>query len=355
MRVTSSMLYSSINMNLQKQMEELYKYNEDISSQVRIHKPSDDPYALALSLKYDSSLTENNQWIENMENGKKWLGFTTDILDHSHDVAEKIYNLAIQGDNDSLTAENRESIATEVNGKLEELLKLANSSYLDKQIFNGDATNAPPFLGIRDDSGKLVGVAQFSHFKGGNPDHPIYLRFEDKGLGDPNTLDGVYYTKNGSIDHQTADDPNLGKKTISGEINRRTKEDKYINIAINGGSVYQPSGANNDTDIFQVVIDLREGLQTNNTDQIGNQIHKIQDCMDQISSQNAKAGTLYSRLEIAQQIMTTDDINLTEALSNIEDTDVSKAMMEYTRLEAAYTMSLNIGAKIMQTSLVNYI
>jgi len=453
MRVTSSMLYSSINMNLQRQMSELYKLNENLASGVRIHKPSDDPYSIGLALKYDAGIGENNQWIENMENGKQWLAFSTDTISSANNITQSILSKAVQGDNDALNAEDRAIIAREVDAYLEELLKMGNQTYLGKSIFNGDATNAPPFLARRDNlSGSLIGVAQFSNFEGGNPDNPIFkyssniseggtsasngsvvagnsftiqidgetetitipegttapanikdlvkvlnqslqanentdkkVNVIENPAGDgiifqseygnitlaSGTVDlsaaglnitnlssqsaGVYLNKHGETSQTIIGDSSVNEVSISGAMNRRTSENDQTDISLNGGKLFQRNGANNSDDIFKMVVKLRDGLFLNDSDMIGPQVENIQRAMDNISSEQTAASTTYNRLEVAQESMQINDINLTDALSKIEDTDVASAMMEYTRLEATYSMSLQVGAKIMQTSLVKYI
>ncbi len=453
MRVTSSMLYNNINMNLQKQMSELYKLNEDLASGVRIHKPSDDPYLAGLALKYDSGIGENKQWMENMENGKKWLAYSTDSLSHVQDISQTLYSKAVQGDNDALSDESKAAIAREVDALLEELYKMSNQTYLGKSIFNGDATNVPPFLDRRDSiDNSIIGAAQFTEFEGGNPDNPIYrysssiaeggisasnasvtagntftvqiggnsetitipegttppanteelvtvlnkalqanentnkkINVIENSTGDgvifqseygsitlaSGSVDlsaaglniqnltsqdaGIYLNKNGETLQTVIGDSDINKVSINGEINRRTSENQYTDISLNGGSIFQPNGSNGSNDIFKMVIQLRDGLLANDTDMIGPQVENIQRAMDKITAEQTSAGTTYNRLDVAHESMQTNNINLTDALSKIEDTDVASAMMEYTRLEATYSMSLQVGAKIMQTSLVKYI
>ena len=357
MRVTNTMLHNSINTNLQKQMSKLYDLNDDLSSGVKLHKTSDDPFNVGLSLKYDTNIKENKQWISNMENGKQWLGFSTEALSHSKDIVQQMYTKAIQADNDTLNDSNRDALATQVDAQLEELVKMGNTTYQGKYIFNGDVTNVPPFQEIRED-GKIVDVAQFIRFEDGNPDNPIYVSYgnEASSVGnDPAMLDGTYYDKQGRVVNTIIDDASAGHKSIDGQINRRTNESNYVNIAVNGGNTFQPSGANGNGDVFRTAIELRDGLLNNNTDEIGAQIDDLQTSMDRITSENSRAGTVYNRLDSAQELMTSNDVSLTDALSKIEDTDVASAMMDYTRLEATYQMSLQIGAQIMQTSLVSFI
>ena len=324
---------------------------------------------------------------------------------------------------------------------------------MGKSIFNGDATNAPPFLDRRDTvNNSLIGVAQFTEFDAGNPDNPIYkyssniseggtiasnasviagndftiqingetetitipdgtaaptniselvtvlnqslqanqntntkvnvienpagdgVIFQSEfgnitlasgsvdlsaaGLNITNlssTSAGVYINKHREAVQTIVGDSTVSQISISGQINRRTSETDDTDIAINGGNLFQKNGSNGSDDIYKMIINLRDGLLTNDTDLIGPQIDNIQRAMDNISSVQTSAGATYNRLDVALENMQTNNVNLTDALSKIEDTDVASAMMEYTKLEATYSMSLQVGAKIMQTSLVKYI
>jgi len=358
MRIPSSMLASNINNNISKYLSDLNKINDDVSSGVQLHRPSDAPYEVALSMNYESSLIENSQWMSNMENGLQWIANTSESLGQSKDVVQQIYTKAVQGANGSLNESNRQALAAQINAQLEELLKNGNDTYLGKYMFNGDATNVPPFLGIRNSDGDLEGVAQFVRFEGGNPNNPIYAEFKHTTGGttpnDSTALDGVYYDKNGTIVQTVVDDPAAGDKTISGELNRRSAENNYVNIAVNGGDVFQPNGSNGDQDIFKVIIDLRNGFRNNSSDEIGRQITNLNKGMERITSNQATAGTIYNRMDIAKDMMTADDVSLTDALSNVKDTDVANAMMEYTRLQSTYNMALQMSVKISQASLINY-
>lgn len=358
MRIPSSMLSSNINTYLSSYLADLNKQNDDIASGVRLHKPSDSPYEVSQSLNYGKSIGENEQWMSNMENGLQWIANTSETLGHTKDIVQQIYSKAVQGANDSMNEGNRLALSQQINAQLEEVLKMGNDTYLGKYLFNGDATNVPPFLGIRNSDGELEAVAQFVRFEGGNPNNPIYAEFKNTTGGvppnDPDTLDGVYYDKNGTIVQTIIDDPEAGNKSISGELNRRTAENNYVNIAINGGDVFQPNGSNGDGDIFKTIIDLRNAFRNNNSDEIGTQITKLNTGMERITSNEATAGTIYNRMDLAKEIMASDEITLTDALSNIKDTDIANAMMEYTRLQTTYNMALQISMQISQTSLINF-
>ena len=68
MRVTNSMMSSTITRYLMRQSENLYKLQEVISSQKRINRPSDDPVGMRKVLDYRSQMSTIDQYMDH----KRW-------------------------------------------------------------------------------------------------------------------------------------------------------------------------------------------------------------------------------------------------------------------------------------------
>lgn len=351
MRVTSSIMTDRISRTLRQQMEDILKLTDDVTSQKKIHKPSDDPFNTGRIMDLDKSIIDNKQWQENITDGKSWLGNADEIISQMQDTLQLAYSKGVQGDNDAMSEEEKESLSILVNQHLEHLYNLSNKQFGGKYIFNGDATNAQPYVAYRVD-GEIQGVAQFAGFENGNPNDALYVYYEENGAGQ---YDGIYLNKDGEVVRTVTNDSTYGTNSINGEMNRRIGEDTYVNVAINGGAILQPNGASTDTDAFNTLIALRDGLANNDTDQIGSQIEKLLNQMDTVTSIQGTNGAIYNRLEVANEIISAEEITVKDALSKIEDTDISEAMMEYSRLESAFNVSLQMGANLLRTNLSNYL
>ena len=61
-----------------------------------------------------------------------------------------------------------------------------------------------------------------------------------------------------------------------------------------------------------------------------------------------------NRVKVMQERYALDALNYTERISRVEDLDMAEAMIHYKVANAVYESSLNVGAKIMQLSLIDF-
>ncbi|PID30282.1 MAG: flagellar hook-associated protein 3 [Candidatus Cloacimonadota bacterium] len=351
MRITSIMVQANITKTLNNQMDRLYKINNDVSSGVRIHKGSDDPFGTSLSLRYDEDIDQTEQWIKNSDSGKEWIAHTTQILDQVQNVTQQIYSKAIQGDNDTITQEEKDTLALLINEQLEEIVDLTNNSYNGKKIFNGDIINASPFYAVKNKEGDITNVAVFNGFVDGNPQNPEYIYYREENDG---SHTGIYIDKNGKEKNIIANDQSFGNVSISGSMNRRVSSSEIVNIAISGTDTFMKNGPGAEGDLFSSIIKIRDSLRGEIDNENGSEIDDLVKNMENITASQSRSGILYTRLELAKSVLETDKIELNDALSRVKDTDISEAMMNYNKYEVAYNMALNMSARILQTSLVDY-
>jgi flagellar hook-associated protein 3 FlgL len=77
--------------------------------------------------------------------------------------------------------------------------------------------------------------------------------------------------------------------------------------------------------------------------------------MDNVVRFRSKMGAVYNRLEAAGERNEAQNLNLTEMLYKKADIDIAEKMMEYSIMSSIYEASLSSGAKILKTSLLDYI
>lgn len=332
-------------------MEKLYKINDDVSSGVKIHKASDDPFGTGLSLRYEQQIDQTKQWIENADSSREWIAHTTEVLGEVQNITQQIYAKSIQGDNDTVTQKEKDTLALLINEQLEQILDLANNSYNGKSVFNGDVINVSPFYAVKEDGKDISDIAVFTGFVDGSPNNPEYVYYKEQ---DDGSFTGIYLNSKGETTKEIPNDVSYGNTSIEGQMSRRISSSEIINIAVSGTDAFMPNGPKGDGDLFQSIIKVRDGLRSGDSDMSGGEIDDLVDAMENVTAWQARSGTIYTRLDLAKGVLETDEIDLTDALSRVKDTDVAEAMMDYNKYEAAYTMALNIGARIMQTSLIDY-
>jgi len=88
---------------------------------------------------------------------------------------------------------------------------------------------------------------------------------------------------------------------------------------------------------------------------IGRSISEADTVMDNIIARISDFGARANRIDVQRQIYTNLELTTTENLSEAEDADMIKTLMELRSKETAYQATLAAAAKVMQLSLVDYL
>jgi flagellar hook-associated protein 3 FlgL len=144
MRVTQSMLSNNMLRNLSNSYNRLGKLQEQIASQKKFTKPSDDPVAAMRGLGYRTDLNRIEQYQRNIGEVKNWIDTTDSTLDKAGLALQKIRELTVQASNGSLEENQRSYIATEIEQLKEHLIDLGDTQIGGKYIFNGTKTDKKP-------------------------------------------------------------------------------------------------------------------------------------------------------------------------------------------------------------------
>ncbi|MBF0411404.1 MAG: flagellar hook-associated protein FlgL [Desulfamplus sp.] len=107
--------------------------------------------------------------------------------------------------------------------------------------------------------------------------------------------------------------------------------------------------------ILNTLIDLAGYLKNNDVDGIERTIGRLDSSYNHITSVMADTGMKYSRLETRKVITSEMNLNLNERRASIEDADIVEAIMNLNSAQSAYEAALGSTAKIMKTSLMDYI
>ncbi|WP_059103364.1 flagellar hook-associated protein FlgL [Shouchella shacheensis] len=144
MRVTQGMMTFNALRQTTQSYARLGELNEQLSTQKKISRFSQDPVIATKSLQHRESLAQINQFKRNMGEAHSWLDQSDAALTETTDVLSRVRELAVQAANDTYSEEERNSVAREVHELREHLLTLANTNVNGKYIFNGaDTTNKP--------------------------------------------------------------------------------------------------------------------------------------------------------------------------------------------------------------------
>jgi flagellar hook-associated protein 3 FlgL len=286
MRVTQSMLSNNMLRNLSNSYTKLGKLQDQISTQKKFTKPSDDPVSAMLAMNYRTDLNRIEQFQRNIGEAKNWIDSTDDALDKGVLALQRIRELTVQASNGTLDGSQKEHIMEEIKQLKEHLIDVSNTQVGGKYIFNGTKTNEPP------------------------------------------PGDGTFAT---------------------GDINLEVFSNIKIKVNMSGdeifGDMLKDSGN---------IEGLIKALDEDSSD-IGSYIGKVDEYIDQLLSGRAKIGAKQNRIELMDDRLQQQEVFSTRILSDNEDVDMEKVIMEMTTQESVHRAALSVGSRIIQPTLVDFL
>lgn len=291
MRVTQSMLTNNMLSNLSSSYEKMSKLQEQVSSQKKFSKPSDNPVAAMMGMGYRTNLNQIGQYQSNIAEATNWIDSTDDAITESVSAMQRIRELTVQGSNGTYEGEQLKTITEEIKQLKEHLITLGDTQIGGKYIFNGQDTNVRP-SSVKDGNGNAV-------YGTGDINLEVFSGISLKINTDGSKIFGDALAAGGSIDQS-------------------------IEALENGGDV----------------TGTLEGLDATINTFLGMQ---------------AQVGARQNRIELMTDRLKQQEVFATEILSENEDVDIEKAIMDLTTQESVHSAALSIGAKIMQPSLLDFL
>ena len=292
MRITPAMITNTVLRDLNDRLTQMNKYQEQMSSGKRLNRPSDDPGAVLIALRYRAQLSENTQYKRNMDDAIAWLNTTDSALRETLDTMQRVREIAVAGANSTVPADSLTALAKEVEQLKDHLGDIANTNYAGRYIFAGTNTLTPPYA-----PGTWNGTSDIFAYEV-SPGVTVPVNVDGKAIFDSTTL------------------PKL----------------------------------------FQVIDDLIFDLQSGNAASISSvRLAEIDQNIDNILAVLAEVGARANRLEMGKDRMEVLDFDLTNLLSQAEDTDMAEAVIKVRNQEYGYRATLAVAAGILQPSLVDFL
>lgn len=294
MRITNNTMANTAMINLFKSSERLAKFQEIVSSQKRINRPSDDPVGMGKILEYRKRLSSIEQNFRNIINGKMRIDITETSLGAIDELINKVKNTAVEQSTGDL--DSRQIAIQDVKATYDQIMQLANTKLGSSYIFAGHQTDTSPF------------------------------------------------TRDGSYNATYAGDDGDMQVIVTGDMTVKintTGEDAFV------------AGTN----LFDVLRDLITALEAPVYDPaaVAAQIQPLADVEKQLETVRAEGATNYNRLDIAENQLSRLKIDLEDMLYETENADMVKAVIDLQMQETAYQTSLATAARIIQPSLIDFL
>lgn len=146
MRISTSLIYQRGVEAMNKKTAELVATQQRVSTGQRLLSPAEDPVGTAQGLGVASAQAQVTQQATNISVAQEAIGGDEGVLQQVTDVLQQIRTAAVTAGSGSLAASDRAAIATELEGRFQQLLGLANSRGADgNYLFSGYAVDTQPF------------------------------------------------------------------------------------------------------------------------------------------------------------------------------------------------------------------
>lgn len=117
---------------------------EQLSSGNAIQNLSDNPAAVGQNVLLSTAISADDQYQQTSSSAQGMLQVADSTLGSVVTQLTSAISIATQGNNGTLNASNEQAIANQLTGIRDEVLSLANTSYLGQYLFSG-SVNAAPF------------------------------------------------------------------------------------------------------------------------------------------------------------------------------------------------------------------
>ena len=302
MRVTQNMMSNMFVSNLRRQTEAMAQRQEQIATQKRINRPSDDPGGMGRVLAGRSELSAIEQYAYNIVQGKARLEASEEVLSLVDGLIAQAQSIAEANGGAGKTASERELAAEQVKEIYDQVLQLGNSKFGGRYLFAGDQNDSAPFT--RDDDYAATYHGDGGSFKLSISDHAVV------------TID--------------ADGRN------------------YFQDAADGG-----------VNIFDELRALIDGLENSDvavgSTQISATVDSLEEARVQIMNKRTEAAPKLYRLEATERYLSNVKTSVQDRIAGAEDADTAQAVIELKNLETAYESTLEAASRIIQPSLVNFL
>lgn len=327
MRITNRYMANGLLYSIQNNLSNLARSQEQLATSRRILRPSDDPNIMGQFLSIKATLSYNEQYNRNIDDGLSFLNMNDAAMGTMGDLLTKVKELTIQAANDTYNSEDRKAVAAQFDKMIDQVVDLANSTVSGKYIYAGTLNDIPPF--------KRDG------------DTIIYLGNEDKITRE--VLAGTDYR---------IDAP--GVRAANGS---NTQNGVFGTFAVDNGKqvVYPPGNpmSSSEEGIFGILFKLRDLLRDDSVPNfkfdLQEGIGNLQLQTDLLIQHRVAIGARTNHFETLKLQLLDQELKLTENLNNIEGVDMARLSIEVNQQLLAYQASLASGANLMKTSLLDYI
>ncbi|HMC71482.1 MAG TPA: flagellin [Mycobacteriales bacterium] len=144
MRIATSTIYAQQTAAIDDQQALYAQTSMQLSTGKQLNAPSDDPARIAQDLSVRTAIDTTGQQAKNVQSAVSELTTTDSALSSLTAVLQSARQLAIQGSSDTLTAQQRAAIGSQIDQLLQQSVAVGNTSYAGRYVFGGTTSAGNP-------------------------------------------------------------------------------------------------------------------------------------------------------------------------------------------------------------------
>jgi flagellar hook-associated protein 3 FlgL len=394
------MLTSQVASQILANAEAMQQTQRQLTSGKRITRPSDDPAAAAAGVRLRAQQSRDAQYLRNIEHARTWLATTDRVLSDIGDLLGRARELAVQASTGTFTSGDTKQLAQEIYAIRNQIISAVNGAVnVDQYVFSGQKSDVTPIsvdangnASYEGDTGVTVGdtggdITPVNGIRQISAQSPVTSKGAYTIAVSPPSSGSVTITltrtSDGKQEVQTVAVPATGATSALAFTDVGVNVVINDNIGKNQGSPVGISSANTfSVDGLGLSHEVAQGaaLETNISASAllptlaqlktfydallsgttvnaasNSAIGHIDVAVDNLLSLRAQVGAKTNHLDFAQARGEARDIENGRLISVNEDIDLTEALSRLTTQQTVYKASLEIGSRVMQTSLMDYL
>jgi len=281
------------------------KARRQVSSGLKIERPSDAPDQLVTLLQLRAEIAQNDRIQVNLTQAKSVADTAESALEAAAKLMDTASTLATQGATSLSTAQDRASMAQELQGIQEQLVGLSRSSTLGSFVFSGDRAQEPAYeLNLAAPTG-------------------VNRLLQAPSTQQTQDADGV---------------PFVASRTAQDIFDHRNPDDSVAT-----------------DNVFSAVNGLRVALLANDAAGIKASIDSLHAAADSLNVNLGFYGGVQNRISDSLNRASSSEVLQKSALSGIQDADLPAATIAMSLGQVQQQASLAAQAKMPKTSLFDFL
>ncbi len=372
-----------------------------------IHRPSDNPVQCVRTMAFKTSLEENEQYTQNLDDAISWMKQSDNALVNMTDLLKTIKEKVSQAANSINTDSDFVAISKEVEETLNQIRSLSNSQIGDRYVFSGQKDKTMPysenfttvtsadvktvdrtqlsatqltnigaptsradqFVVVKDsanntryvntDNGKILDQ-DFNVVDTVNGFSPTWtsMTFQSNGVPNSATITdngGNTYTIQTSskqVATYNGDDNKISMVIKPGEVNSANDSVNLTGSDIFGDNIFGGKG----TSLIDDLIVIKDKIKSGDVAWLGDDGMTLAGKLhDQVVNAQVETSTRQASYQMAKTMMESKNTTIKDDINTASAANIPKLITDMQMAETVYRLSLSVGSKIIPPSLADYL